>query len=142
MRSAAVPLPPEVRALTVLDTVPAGCRAMPVPDDRNAPHLRRGEVAIIDPADCVLVHGELFVVQYGRGPAIMQVAWKLWLGGWNWWAVCLNRPRDEAEMWAWARARRSIPSSDGPYRDGGLESITLGRVVGILQPATVQVPHG
>lgn len=72
MHSAAVPLPPEVRALTVLDTVPVGAGAMPVLDDRNAPHLRRGEVAIIDPQDCVLVHGELFAVLYGSGPTIMQ----------------------------------------------------------------------
>ena len=44
MRSPATPS--EVRALTVLDTVSAGCRALPVPNDHNAPHLRRDEVVI------------------------------------------------------------------------------------------------
>ena len=140
MRSAAIPS--DVRALTVLGTVPAGCRAMPVLDDRNAPHLRQGEIAIIDPADCALVHGELFAVLYGSGPTIMQAIWRTRGDLSAWWALCLNRPKDWPEAQAWMAGGRALPMGDGPYRPGGLEERTLGRVIGILQPATVQVSHG
>ena len=122
--------------------MPAGCRAVPVLDDHHAPHLRRGEVAVIDLGDCDLVHGELFAVAYGRGPEIVQAVWRTTGDLTAWWAMCLNRPRGRDGFDAWARAGRTIPMADGPYRDGGLESITLGRVVGILQPATAQVTHG
>ena len=140
MRSAAVPS--GVRALTVFDAVPNGCRAMPVPDDRNAPHLRQGEIAVVDPADCVLVHGELFVVQYGQGPAIMQAIWRTRGDLSAWWALCLNRPKDWPEAQAWMAAGRALPMGDGPYCPGGLEERTLGRVIGILQPEPAQVSHG
>ena len=132
----------EVRALTIFDAVPAGCRAMPVPDDRNAPHLRRGEVAVIDPADCVLVHGELFAVQFGRGPSITQALWRRHGDHANWWTHILNRPGNWPEAEAWMRAGRSVPAADGPYRPGGLEEKILGRVVGLLQPENLQVFHG
>lgn len=134
--------PSEVRALTVLASVPTGCRAMPMPDDRNDPHLRRGEVAILDLADCALVHGELFVVQYGSGPAIMQAVWRTTGDLSAWWALCLNRPKDWPEAQAWMAAGRALPMGDGPYRPGGLEERTLGRVIGILQPSPAQVAHG
>jgi hypothetical protein len=142
MRSATAPLPPEVRALTVLGTVPDGCRAMPVLDDRNAPHLRQGEVAVIDPTDCVLIHGELFAILYGSGPAIMQAIWRTRGDLSAWWALCLDRPKDWPEAQAWMAAGRALPMGDGPYRAGALEERTLGRVIGILQPATAEVHHG
>ena len=134
--------PSAVRALTVLDTVPAGCRAMPVPNDHNAPHLRRGEVAIIDPADCALVHGELFVVQYGQGPAVMQVVWRTTGNLSAWWCVSLDDPRSWADCKARMDTGRVLRMADGPYRPGGLEERTLGRVIGILQPEPAQVHHG
>lgn len=140
MRSTAAPI--EVRALTVLDTVPAGCRAMTVPNDYHAPHLRRGEVAIIDPTDCALVHGELFAVQYGQGPAIMQAVWRTTGDLSAWWCVSLDDPTSWADCQARIKAGRMLRMADGPYRPGGLEERTLGRVVGILQPATEQVTHG
>ena len=134
--------PSEVRALTVLDTVPAGCRAMPVPNDHHAPHLRRGEIAVIDPADCTLVHGELFVVQYEQGPAIMQAIWRTTGDLSAWWCVALDDPRSWADCKAQIDSGRKLRMADGPYRLGALEDRTLGRVVGILQPATAQVSHG
>ena len=140
MRSPTVPA--GVRALTVLDTVPAGCRAMPVLNDHHAPHLRRGEVAIIDPADCTLAHGELFAVQYGAGPAIMQTVWRTTGNLSAWWCVSLDDPTSWADCQARMNAGRVLRMADGPYRVGALEERTLGRVIGILQPATEQVTHG
>ena len=134
--------PSAVRALTVLDTVPAGCRAMPVPDDHNAPHLRQGEVAVVDPADCTLVHGEVFAVQYGQGPAIMQAVWRTTGNLSAWWCVSLDDPRSWADCKARMDTGRVLRMADGPYRPGALEEHTLGRVVGILQPEPAQVHHG
>ncbi len=131
----------EIRALMVYGHIPPGHRALPVVDDRNAPHLRAGELAVVDLADCELQHGELFAVAYGRGPAIMQTLWRTWLGEANWWCVQINRPKGDAEMAAWSRAGRAIPSSDGPYAPGGLESIVLGRVVGVLVPFGAEAVH-
>jgi len=126
--------PAGLRALMMLDVVPAGHQAMAVVDDRNAPHLKSGEFAVVDPADRAPQHGELFAVRYSRGPAIMQVMWKEWLGEANWWCRCLDRPRGAAAIAAWAQAGRTIPSSDGPYAPGGLESLIIGRIVGVLVP--------
>lgn len=126
--------PGDLRALMVLDHVPARHQAMAVVDDRNAPHLRSGEFAVVDPVDRVPQHGELFAVRYSRGPAIMQAMWMHWLGEANWWCRCLDRPRGAAGIPAWAREGRTIPSSDGPYAPGGLESLIIGRIVGVLVP--------
>ncbi len=131
----------EIRALTLLDAVPAGCRAMAVLDDKNAPHLRLGEVAVIDPADCGLVHGELYAVQFGRGPSITQALWRRHDDQGHWWTHTLNRPCDWPETDAWMRAGKTVPAADGPYRSGGLEEKILGRVIGLLQPSTFMVPY-
>ena len=132
----------EIRALTVLDAVPAGCRAMAVLDNRNAPHLRPGEVAVVDIVDCDLAHGELYAVQFGSGPSITQALWRRHGDQGHWWTYTLNRPRDWPETEAWMRGGKTVPSADGPYRPGGLEEKILGRVIGLLQPATAQVSHG
>ena len=114
MRSPTVPS--EVRALTMLDVVPAGCRAMSVLNDHHAPHLRRGEVVIIDPTDCSLVHGELFIVTYSNGPAIMQVVWRTTGNLSAWWCVSLDDPTSWADCQARMKGRprashggRSLP---------------------------------
>ncbi len=132
----------ELRALTILDAVPAGCRALPIGDDRHAPHLRTGEVAIVDPADCDLVHGELYAIQYGRGPTVMQAIRRTSGTLTAWWCVSLDDPGSWAECQARINAGRTLRMADGPYGPGGLEERTLGRVVGLLQPSTLQVHHG
>ena len=129
----------EVRALTLLDAVPPACRAMRIDDDRHAPHLRAGEVAIIDPADCDLVHGELFAIGYGRGPAVMQVIRRTTGDLTAWWCVSLDDPRTWAECQARINAGSVLRMADGPYGPGYLEERTLGRVVGLLQLSALPV---
>ena len=142
MSAALHPAAGDLRALTLLDTVPPGCRALPIGDDRHAPHLRAGAVAVIDPADCDPVHGELFAVQYGRRPAVMQTVWRTTGDLAAWWCVGLDDPRSWAECEARMSAGRMLPCADGPYGPGCLEERTLGRVVGLLQPSSPQVSHG
>ncbi|MBM0206533.1 hypothetical protein JNW90_28655 [Micromonospora sp. STR1s_5] len=55
--------PGEYRALTWFDAVPLDCGTVPVEDDRFAPHLKRGEFAVIDPEDREPLPGEIFVVK-------------------------------------------------------------------------------
>ena len=47
----------ELRALEVMDVLPAGCFEMLVEDVCSVPHLRPGEFAVIDPSDCEPQHG-------------------------------------------------------------------------------------
>ncbi|MGI4941002.1 MAG: hypothetical protein ACRYHQ_10655 [Janthinobacterium lividum] len=101
-----------------------------------------GRVAIIDPADCDLVHGELYAIQYGRGPAVMQAIWRTTGNLAAWWCVSLDDPRSWAECQARINAGHTLRMADGPYGPGHLEDRTLGRVVGLLQPSTLQVTHG
>jgi hypothetical protein len=55
--------PGEYRALTWFDRVPLDCGTVPVEDDRFAPHLKIGELAVIDPEDREPVAGEVSVVK-------------------------------------------------------------------------------
>ena len=130
-----------LRALTLHDVVPAGCRTMPVLDDWHAPHLRLGEMAVVDPSDRELQHGELYAVAYASGPDIVQAAWRTTGNLTAWWAIALDRPRGPDGFAAWVEAGRVIPMADGPYRPGALEDMVLGRVVGILQPTSFEGPH-
>ena len=52
----------ETRALTVFDSIPAGCILLPVSDESCDPHLRVGEFALIDTQDREPQHGELYVI--------------------------------------------------------------------------------
>ena len=52
----------DLRALEQFDTVPAGCTGMVVTSTRFAPHLRAGEIAVVDPNDKEPVSGELFII--------------------------------------------------------------------------------
>lgn len=48
----------EYRALTLYEAAPWDCGTSLVEDDRFAPHLRAGEMAIVDPDDNDVVAGE------------------------------------------------------------------------------------
>lgn len=52
----------EYRALTLYDAAPADCGAVLVPDDAFAPHLKAGEIAIVDPEDNEPIAGEIYLV--------------------------------------------------------------------------------
>jgi hypothetical protein len=141
---------PSLRSFIVCERLPQGCVAYPVTDGQNEPHLRPGDLAIIDPTDRQPAVGELFVIEWqsggtdivetwttalraGSGPhgeMIDTVCWKV--GG-----AC--RPRSYDEMIAWLEAGRCGGWVDGPFategpRAGVLEKKLRGRVVGILKP--------
>ncbi|WP_019905679.1 S24 family peptidase [Methylobacterium sp. 77] len=136
----------ELRALLVCDALPAGCIAKPVKDDSLAPHLRPGELAIVDTTDCDPIHGELFFVAWTGsqahdgsedGDLVQAYRRELNVGATAWWVGSMQRPRPSAQAVARALAIGDYSTfgwSNGPYRDGILERQIRGRVIGVLAP--------
>lgn len=141
----------ELRALDALDHVPAGCRLVLQSDDYHAPHIRPGEFVVIDPNDCGLVLGELFLVQWMGGSQSIMCAKRgrahssateahtglpveesfYYLGP-------LNRPKFLADgNMDWSQP---VHMSDGPYRRCDLQKKLAGRVLGIYRPADETPP--
>jgi hypothetical protein len=136
-----------VRALTLFDTVPAGCVLHPVTDDDNAPHLRAGEFAIVDATDTEPQHGEVYLVRFHRRPRwprqvdeevryIQQVIAKqhcyrdeTFIG---FWAQCLNfEPYVEAVQ----RTPGHMPIiSHRSMATAVIRECLIGRIIGIYQP--------
>ena len=137
----------ELRALFAYNELPAGCIAYLVAEDDLSPHLRPGEFAIVDPADCEPVRGELFLVAWDRRAlnpdgterlALVQAfqrnhecdgkpftAW--WVGSMR------NRLSPEMTTCLVAQGRWDrLGWSNGPYCSGILERQIRGRVVGVL----------
>jgi hypothetical protein len=128
-----------VRALSKFESLVPGLKTFLVENDGAAPHLKIGEYAVVDTADCELQHGELFLIQYGGGErvrALMQArSDHLTIGGPDadpeqvWWVGDLAGFRKTSE-----RAPGGIPIfaglSGGPYRTEALQDHLIGRVVG------------
>lgn len=145
---------PGLRSFIVYDRLPSGRTAHLVTDELNAPHLRSGDVAVIDTADRDPAVGELFLIVWtggsvsivetrlqvlraGSGPNGELIATACWMVSGS------NRPREGESLGEWARAGKSIPWTDGPYATEGpsagyLQSKLRGRVVGILEPACAE----
>lgn len=129
-----------LRALPVHSDVPPGCTVYPVADDRSSPHLRAGELAIVDLWDRTPDHGELFVISYdspceesGERLCIVMV-----------YRRTLRVPADDGPtpQPRWLQAARwfAVPydrsaTVEGPFRPGGIERKLVGRIVGLYQPA-------
>ncbi len=144
------PQQPDLRAFVVYDRLPAGCTAYHVTDTKNAPHLRPGDVAIIDPGDCEPAAGELFVIKWGsgvcdivetiyspgryssgpNGEVIDTVCWKVGAS---------NRARSFEDAQDRLARGQHVGWVDGPYATEGANAGALneklrGRVIGILEP--------
>lgn len=138
------PQQPGLRSFIVYDELPEGCVAHTLWNGDTEPHIRQGEVAVIDTTDCDPVHGELYLIQWKSGPAYMRqeiVMLQSRLGRYGqrsgemadcyrWWAgsyaarqpVTLDgRPCGPAARWA-----------DGPFDDEHMSERLIGKVVGIL----------
>ncbi len=145
------PQQPDLRAFVVYDRLPAGCTAYPVTDNRNAPHLRVGDIAVIDPSDRDPAAGELFVIDRGEDSSGIVETWRMSLrassgpGGsiidtTGWMVAPTNRARSHAEREDRMKRGVHVGWVDGPYATEGVNAGYLkqrlrGRVVGILEPA-------
>ena len=127
----------DLRALEQFDIIPAGCTGMVVTSNRFAPHLRPGEIAVVNPSDKEPVSGELFVIgirnQFDeREPTIVQTFGRIanLLEGGNlvdrlcWW-----------DRFEFLRPGKMI-MSDGPIQtEGWRDRRCIGRIVGFVAPA-------
>lgn len=137
----------EYRALQVFESLEPVHRTFLVEDDRSAPHLRRGEYAVVDMSDVEAQHGEVYLIQWQSGArrrCIVQLrSDRLNITGPGaapslvWWVGDLVRA-SIADIDA-AKARKKpgkIPVvtgalCDGPYQTDGLSSMLVGRIVGV-----------
>lgn len=120
------------------DRLPEDCIAFEVKDNRIAPHLRAGDFAVIDTSDRAPMHGELFVLQWNDGSQqVVEIAkhakpenivgWDGIADYWNaHWRMTMQTPGQGTSL--------SMRWGDGPYREDGIASKLIGRVVGIYQP--------
>lgn len=148
------PQQPDLRAFIVYDHLPQGFTTYPVTDEANAPHLRPGDIAIIDPADREPSNGEMFVIEWQSGGSDIVETWseRMKAGcGPNreiidtvcWKVAGSNRARTAAGVMERLRAGRLVGWVDGPYATegphaGALNRKLRGRVVGILQPTAAE----
>jgi len=130
-------IPQPLRALTMFDHVPAGCRLQLVVDDDSAPHLRVGEFAVIDTGDTDPQHGEVYLVRWSNGrKSIEQIIAKrhrfqdrAFIG---FWTRCLNfEPYTSATGNTLCVSHRS--TMDGPREANEIKKAIVGRVIGFYQ---------
>ncbi len=129
----------EIRALPLYQHLPAGHLAVLVTDAWSAPHLKPGELAIIDVGDRYAVSGELFLI---RSPtsgrcAIRELKRDEQIIRPNgepetvWWVRDLAGPRSNAEVEAAIDSGVMLRTSDGPFKAETLDKMILGRVAGL-----------
>jgi hypothetical protein len=145
MASAAhsIPAPaqqPGLRSFIVCDKLPEGCLAHLVTDSCAAPHLRPGDIAIIDPDDREPFHGELFLMNRKDGSRWVAATEFFprperivgYDGTTTYWNVIYQNSVFGLD----GRSRSTGRWFDGPYREANLLPNLVGKVVGILEPVT------
>ncbi len=126
-----------IRALTMINAVPAGCLLHPVTNDDSAPHLRAGEFAIVDTTDTEPQHGELYLMRWSNNrTSIQQIIAKshrfedrTFIG---FWTRSLNfEPYSRAAGTTLCVSHRS--TMDGPRETDAIKKAIVGRVIGFYQ---------
>ena len=127
------PLQPELRAYVSFDRLPPNCIAFVVQNEESFPHLRPGEIAIVDTEQRDPVRNELFLVEYGRSSRPCRCVAELWTRQHR------NSDGEFTGWWSGAYARRREAvfgrriACDGPLLEQDMKDVVLGRVVGILE---------
>lgn len=136
------PMQPGLRSFIIYDHLPEGCTAFRLTDDHGEPHIRMGELAIIDPREREPAAGELALIQYkSLRPSeahhhrfIVEMRPKK--GGW------IVSPVQADRLLAVAGEDAGPPQRmrwwDGTYSAADLSAKLLGRVIGILEPGFVE----
>jgi hypothetical protein len=132
--------PTTPRAFELFDRVPDGCKLFRLDGNEHSPHLREGELAVIDLADCEYRFGELYLIQWSgekRSRSIRQVKKRLYysdhakkIEAEGVWFLPLCQPRFLADgKIDW---RYPVYCADGPLNPIYLPEYLLGRVIGIF----------
>jgi hypothetical protein len=120
-----------LRAFEIFNRLPEGCQIHIQHNDMHAPHLRVGELAVIDPGDREPVNGELYLLQQSQGPIIWQVILRGDAVG----LYPLDRPTSPEQAREWLLSGRPLYSGDGFLKAEYLPEMMLGRVIGIYHAA-------
>ena len=120
------------RALEIVEHVPAGCIGVVVTSDAFDPHLRHGEIAIVDTSDKAPQFGELYAITLCEGTprastAIVQLVSEDEVGLWYGFAL---KGRGSVVI-----DGRRLRYTDGPLRPDYWPEKCLGRIVGAMRPA-------
>jgi len=146
----ALPMPRRVadngpRAFDVMSEIPIGGFTVNIDCDMHWPHLRRGEVAIVDAQEREIEWGELYAMQQSNGPTIWQVCRNHW-GDEPDSRPCaflhpLNRPRPLPDGGP-DLSGGMLYASEGPIYLDALMGRLLGRVIGIFNEPTYDPKTG
>ena len=117
------------RAIVSFAALPTNCVAVPVADNASFPHLRVGDIAVVDTTEREPIEHGLFVIEYEGGRGRQQIV-ELWTKPSGWWnGACRSQPHAHLTI---------VDAADGPYsgEDGEayLSSKLRGRVIGVLEP--------
>lgn len=132
----------ELRALPVLNTIPAGHLTFSVTDDAFDPRLRRGEFAVVDLSDHQPAHGELFLIAYRDPRAESGLRYRVCEmrrkrsrkdGSQEGWIAHHHEP-EGGPFWL-AHGAVVFPLSEGVFSTEGAASRLVGRIVGVFLPA-------
>lgn len=143
-----VDLAGEYRALTVYDRVPdEWSKIHSVDDDRFAPHLKRGEWALVDPFDREPISGELYIVKIndtfapcGFTRQLVQLRQRApderYTPGGGWmlhFSIIRHYGRRLTTDEIFQKLRTGeMAMCDGPLNERGIREKILGRVVGVI----------
>ncbi|MCL8382471.1 hypothetical protein [Xanthobacter aminoxidans] len=155
---------PELRAFLVLNEVPPGHMTFEVPDDTFAPHLQKGEFAVVDLSDHEPWDRELYVISFTSPRTRVGLAWRivqmrarsmfLQRGrGWTTrpepgsvpatcWTACFWMPPDDPAERERLRRAGMVGTSDGPYTTEHAAECLVGRIVGVFVPAVREARAG
>jgi hypothetical protein len=132
-----IPAPKEYRALEQMTHIPAGCALFPVMDDDSDPHLRWGEIAIVDTADREPQHGEVYVIQWSSGRRCITQLIGPGFSGFS--------PPEKDHWWTGALTHREyVPGHgelrmiDGPRSKASVRKDLIGRVIGIFESLPIE----
>ena len=130
-----LPFEIEYRALDVLDRIPAMHEGVVVRGHDFDPHLKRGEIAVVDTQDKSLQFGELYVITLSEGTAHASLAIVQLLrevptvsGTGLYYGFSLKGNGD-----TFFEGKR-LTYVDGPLRTDYWSTKCVGRVVGVMQP--------
>jgi hypothetical protein len=131
------------RAIEIFDWVPPGCKLKFVENNAHSPHLRAGEVAVVDMNDREFVSGEVYLVQWSAGTphASQSIRWvkaRKYFSDWQHKVEALGiyfMPLCTPKFGADGKLDWNQPVflSDGPLDPKYLPQYLLGRVIGIYQ---------
>jgi hypothetical protein len=135
---AALPTSSDYRAFEIVERVPPGCFTLRIEDDRHVPHLRPGEMAVVDPHDREYQCGEVYAIQQSRGPVIWEVR------PFDWFPTAKGEPAVRLHPLGRTRSADALDRliatggpvnvSDGPLRLSAFQDDVIGRVIAIFRP--------